>query len=282
LLGDRRVARIGYGAMQLESSDPADARAILWHAVERGVNHIDTAQFYGDGTANRHLRAALSPFEDDLVIATKVGADRRDNELVAAQRPEELRAQVDANLASLGVDRLDLVNLRRLDAPPGLSADGDQFVDLADQLAELIALRDAGKIEALGLSNVGIDQVEAALPAGIVCVQNAYNLLDRSAERVLDLCRDRGLAWVPFFPLGSAFERYASVTDDPAVIEVARANEISPAQVGLAWLLAHYDRALLIPGTSSIAHLDENLAAGDIVLDDTATAALDRRSVDAD
>ncbi len=230
LLGDRRVARIGYGAMQLEKSDPVHARAVLRHAVERGVTHIDTAQFYGDGTANRYLRTALSPYSDDLVIATKVGAERRDNKLVAAQRPEELRAQVDANLASLGVDRLDLVNLRRLDAPPGLSADGDQVVALADQLAELVALRDAGKITAIGLSNVGAEQLIAASSAGIVCVQNAYNVLDRGAEPVLDLCRGQGIAWVPFFPLGSAFERYANVAEDPVVVEVARTDQVSPAQ----------------------------------------------------
>jgi aryl-alcohol dehydrogenase-like predicted oxidoreductase len=274
------VARIGFGVMQLERSalDKDAALAILRQAVGAGVNHLDTAQFYG--ACNELIRDALAPYDAGLVLVSKVGAARdpgaKPLPLVPAQRPAELRAQVEANLASLGTDRLSVVNLRRLDAPPGIIAEGEQRVDLDDQLAELSALRDEGKIGGIGLSNVSAGQLRQALPTGIACVQNSYSVLDRTAEPVLDECREHGIAWVPFFPLGSAgFRNLPRVTDDPTVRAVAAELGVTPAQVGLAWQLAHYERTLLIPGTASPAHLAENIAAGEIKLPGESLAALD-------
>jgi hypothetical protein len=184
---------------------------------------------------------------------------------------------VEANLDSLGTDRLGVVNLRRVDAPPGIIAEGEQVVDLDDQLAELTALRDAGKVGGIGLSNVSAAQLRQALPAGIACVQNSYSALDRSAEPILDLCRAHGIAWVPFFPLGSAgFAKLPKVTDNPTVLAIAAELGVTAAQVGLAWQLAHYDNTLLIPGTANPAHLAENLAAGDVKLPEASLAAIDR------
>ena len=276
-LAGRVVARIGFGAMQLEGgkADRGTATAVLRQAVGAGVNHIDTAQFYGE--CNALIRAALAPYPDDLVLATKVGAVRDgDGGLVPAQRPHELRAQVEANLAALGVERLGLVNLRRVDAPPGIVAEGDQLVDLDDQLAELTALRDAGKIGGIGLSSVSAQQLDRAAPVGIACVQNLYSVIDRTAEPVLDRCREHGVAWVPFFPLGSAFANRARVTDDPTVTAIAAEIGVTAAQVGLAWLLSHYEGTLLIPGTSDPAHLAENIAAGAVRLPAASITALDQ------
>jgi pyridoxine 4-dehydrogenase len=274
LLAGRPVARVGYGVMQLAERPgraplPAgEAIALLRGAVEMGVNHFDTAHFYGAGLANDLIRRALAPYADDIVFVSKVGADLVDGPvpLKPAQKPQELRASVEDNLQSLGVERLAVVNLRRLDLQPGILATGDQVVDLDDQLAELVALRDEGKVGAVGLSNVTLDQLQRALPAGIACVQNAYSLVERSGEPVLDLCAGEGIAWVPFCPLGSAFPRWPKVADQPAVIETARALGVTPAQVGLAWLLQHAPNILLIAGTSSIDHLRENVAAAEIDL----------------
>jgi len=266
-LAGRAVARMGFGAMQLEHRAVGRdaALAILRLAVRAGVNHIDTAQFYG--ACNSFIHDALAPYPDDLVLVSKVGADTgADGKLVPAQRPEQLRAQIEANLATLGVEQVGVVNLRRIDAGPGLIAEGDQMVDLDSQLAELAALRDAGKIGAVGLSNVSAGQLRQALPADIACVQNAYSVIDRSAEPVLELCRDHDIAWVPFFPLGSAFPHRPKATDNPTVVTIARELGATPAQVALAWLLAHYDNTLLIPGTSEPAHLAENIAAGNLRL----------------
>jgi hypothetical protein len=281
-LAGRAVARVGFGAMQLAErpgrSTPLSrdaALGVLRHAVERGVNHIDTAQFYGGGTANGLIRAALAPYPGDLALVSKVGAEHAAGKLVPAQRPEQLRAGVDANLAALGTGQLAAVNLRRLDGPPGIIAEGDQLVDLDSQLAELVSLREEGKIGGIGLSNVTAGQLRQALPAGIACVQNAYSLLDRSAEPVLDVCREHGIAWVPFFPLGSAFPSVPKVTGHPAVIAAAAALGATPAQVGLAWLLARYSGTLLIPGTGSTRHLDENIESGAIRLPDSTLAELD-------
>jgi pyridoxine 4-dehydrogenase len=263
------VARIGFGVMQLDRSavDKDAALAILRQAADAGVNHLDTAQFYG--ACNELIRDALAPYDAGLVLVSKVGAARDPD-------AKPLRAQVEANLASLGTDRLSVVNLRRLDAPPGIIAAGEQRVDLDDQLAELSALRDEGKIGGIGLSNVSAGQLRQALPAGIACVQNSYSVLDRTAEPVLDVCREHGVAWVPFFPLGSAgFRNMPRVTDNPTVRAVAAELGVTPAQVGLAWQLAHYDRTLLIPGTASPAHLAENIAAGEIKLTGESLAALD-------
>ena len=279
-LAGRPVARVGFGVMQLERSAVGKdaALAILRQAAGAGVNHLDTAQFYG--ACNELIREALAPYDDDLVLATKVGAvrdaDAKPLPLIPAQRPDELRAQVEANLAALGTERLGVVNLRRLDAKPGIIAEGEQRVDLDDQLAELNALRDAGKIGGIGLSNVSAAQLRQALPAGIACVQNLYSALDRTAEPVLDLCREHDIAWVPFFPLGSAgFASTLRVTDDPTVAAIAAELGVTPAQVGLAWQLAHYDRTLLIPGTANPAHLAENLAAGDVKLPEASRTAID-------
>lgn len=284
VLAGRTVARIGLGAMQL--ADPPGGRrgpsreqavAVLRTAVARGVNHIDTAQFYGAGACNEVIRAALHPYPDDLSLVSKVGADHDPaaGTLVPAQRPEQLRASVEENLTALGTDHLAVVNLRRLDVAPGLVAEGDQRVDLDSQLAELIALRDAGTIGGIGLSNVDTAQLRQALPAGIVCVQNAHSPLDRAAEPVLDVCREHGVAWVPFIPLGSAFPAIPKVAEHPVVVEAAAALGATPAQVGLAWHLAHYARTLLIPGTADPAHLADNLAAGAVRLDPATLAAID-------
>jgi pyridoxine 4-dehydrogenase len=276
-LAGRTVARIGFGAMQLERTGVGRdaALAILRQAVEAGVNHIDTAAFYGP--ANALIRDALQPYPDELVLVTKVGAARRaDGTFGSGQRPEQLRDQVEANLATLGVEQVDVVNLRRLDAPPGLIAEGDQKVDLDDQLAELAALREAGKIGAIGLSNVSPSQLRQALPAGIACAQNSYGVLDRTAEPVLQLCREHDIAWVPFFPLGSAFPNRPKAADDPTVAGIAADLGATAAQVALAWLLAHYDHTLLIPGTSDRVHLAENIAVGSLRLPAASATALDQ------
>ena len=283
VLAGKTVARIGFGAMQLgerpgrEPLDTDSAVALLHRAIELGINHFDTAQFYGHGTSNDLLRRAFAPYGDDIVIVSKVGASRVDAPipLVAAQKPAELRASVEQNLASLGADRIDVVNLRRADFRPGILAEGDQIVDLDDQLAEMIALRDEGKIGGIGLSHVRIDQVQQALPAGIECVQNSYSVVNRSDEDLLDLCLREGIAWAPYFPLGSAFPQFPKVTDEPAVIAAARALDATPTQVGLAWLLRHAPNILLISGTSSLDHLAENVATGSIQLDPATASTLD-------
>ncbi|WP_410592270.1 aldo/keto reductase [Amycolatopsis sp. lyj-23] len=280
-LAGRSVSRVGYGAMQLERlhDDRAAAVALLRRAVELGVGHVDTAQFYGDGFVNGVIRDALRP-GDDVVLATKVGADPDSDPgaplpLRLAQRPEQLRASVEDNLRSLGLDRIPLVNLRRCDRLPGLVAEGDQLVPLDDQLAVLTALRDEGKIGAIGLSAVTLDRLRQALPAGIACVQNAYSLVSREDEELLELCAAEDIAWVPFFPLGGAFPGVPKVTDEPAVQAVAQALGRTPEQVGLAWLLHHAPNVHLIPGTASAAHLEANLAVAGLALDDEALAALD-------
>ncbi len=279
MIGTTPVARVGYGAMQLGGMPTEeDAVAVLRRAVELGVNHIDTASFYAGGEVNRRIHRALAPYRKELIIVSKVGAAHTttgDVPLVAAQRPAELRAAVEADLAELGLDYIPVVNLRRLDLGPGLRAAGEQIVDLDDQLAEMIALRDKGKIGAIGISNVPLEILRRALPAEIVCVQNAYSVLDRSQETTLEFCRAEGIAWVPFFPLGSAFPGFPKVTDHAVVRAIADDLSLTPAQVGLAWLLAHTPNTLLIPGTRSITHLEENIGVRDVVLSAEAVARLD-------
>ncbi|MDL4815070.1 aldo/keto reductase [Actinomadura opuntiae] len=275
----RAVSRIGYGAAQLPRlHDRRDeAVAPLRRAIELGVDHVDTAEFYGFGFANAVIRKAVRP-EDDVLIVTKVGADPDPGgrlPLRIAQRPEQLRASVEANLRSLGVDRLAVVNLRRLDSGPGLRPEGDQVVDLDDQLAVMTALRDEGKIGAIGLSSVTLDGLRRALPAGVVCVQNAYSLVSRDDEDMLRLCASEGIAWVPFFPLGGAFPGLPKVTEEPTVHAVAESLGATPSQVGLAWLLHHAPNVLLIPGTADAAHLEANMAAGEITFGDADRTALD-------
>jgi pyridoxine 4-dehydrogenase len=274
VLANRPVRRVGFGAMQLPGpgvfGPPKDrdaARAVVRRAVDAGVNHIDTAQFYGPDVANELLHEALHPYPDDLVIVSKVGAARNDQgEWVAAQRPEELRAGVEANLRSLELDQIPVVNLRR---------HPESEVPFADQLEMMIALRDEGLIAGIGLSNASLEQYgEARARTEIACVQNAYNLADRSDQPVFDACQADGVPYVPFFPLGSAFHPENPVLGTPAVKEAAARLDATPAQVALAWLLHLSPNVLLIPGTSSLGHLDENLAAGDLVLDRAALDAL--------
>jgi aryl-alcohol dehydrogenase-like predicted oxidoreductase len=248
------------------------ALAVLRRAVELDVDHIDTSQYYGPDVVNDLIREALHPYPVGLRLATKVGA-RRDAEgaWLPAQRPEELRAGVEDNLRSLRVERMDLVNLRLL------PADAQPAVPLAEQLGALEDLRAEGKLELIGLSNVSRAQAEEALElVPVAAIQNAYSLLDRSSEDLLELCRERDLAFVPFFPLGSAFTGGpAALAADPMVSRVAAKHGATPSQVALAWLLHRDERILLIPGTSSVAHLEENLAAAGVTLDAEDLTALD-------
>ena len=287
-LAGKDIPRIGYGMGQLarraaESDDArADAITLLHKAFDLGVRHFDTAQFYGAGLANRMLDEAFGSLRDQVVFATKAGARPVDEPvpLTAAQRPRELREAVEANLTSLNTDRIDLVYLRRMDFEPGLIAEGEQQVPLDDQLAELTALRDEGKVVAIGLSHVTLDQFHAAAGAGVAAVQNIYNLLDRSFEDLLDACRQTGAAWAPYFPLGGGgqYAGLPKVTEDPVVEAVAQELDATPTQVGLAWQLAHATNALLVPGTGSIDHLEENVAAGSLQLDDQVIHRLENRT----
>ena len=279
LFAGRTVSRVGYGALQLERLHDrrGEATALLRRAVELGVNHVDTAEFYGFGFANAVIREALRP-EDGVLVVTKVGADPDPGgrlPLRIAQRPEQLQASVEDNLRSLGVERLPVVNLRRLDSGPGLRPKGDEVVGLDDQLAMMTALREEGKIGAIGLSSVTLDGLRRALPAGIACVQNAYSLVSRDDEDMLRLCAAEGIAWVPFFPLGGAFPGLPKVTEERAVRAVAQSLGVTPSQVGLAWLLHHAPNVLLIPGTADTAHLEANMAASEISFAAAARAALD-------
>ncbi|MFF2728876.1 aldo/keto reductase [Streptomyces sp. NPDC058008] len=288
LLAGRPVARIGFGAMQLPGPGrPApppreQSLAVLRRAVDSGVNHIDTSQFYGLGLANELIRAALFPYPDHLVLVSKVGADDRPGgQIVPARRPEQLRDGVERNLATLGVDRLDVVNLRIMDAHMDGSPVGpDQQVPLDDQLAEMTSLRDEGKIGGIGLSNITLEHLNQALPVGIACVQNQYSLLERSGEPLLDICRENAIPWVPFFPLGSAFPGFPKVSEHPQVIEAAEKLDATPAQIGLAWLLATYEHTLLIPGTASIDHLDENIATAQVRLPPETVRSLEDATAD--
>ena len=280
-LAGHPVRRVGFGAMQLPGPgvmgpprDRDEAVAVLRRAVERGVNHIDTAQYSGPDVANDLIREALHPYPEDLVLVSKVGAVRDESGgWPPAQRPEQLREGVEANLRSLRVDRLGAVNLRLL-TPEELPAGVDP-VPLEDQLAEMAALREEGKIEGVGVSNATLEQVERAIEiAGLACVQNPFSLLDQHDTPVLDRCAEAGIPYVPFFPLGSAFPWLPKVTDDPVVQRVADRLGATPAQVGLAWLLGHRANILLIPGTSRLAHLEENLGVGDLELSEADVAEL--------
>ncbi len=251
--------------------DPAQAVAVLRRAVDAGVNHIDTAQFSGPKVANELIREALYPYPDDLVIVSKVGSVRDDQGgWVPAQRPAELRAGVEENLATLGVEQLRAVNIRRMHEH-GLPAEQD--VPVEDQLAEMIALRDEGKIAGIGISTAPLTEVKA-VSSEITCVQDPYSLLAQDDGGVLEHCIGAGIAFVAYFPLGSAFPGMPKVTDDPTVKNVAERLGATPAQVGLAWLLAKADNILLIPGTSSLARLEENVAVADVHLSDADLAAL--------
>jgi pyridoxine 4-dehydrogenase len=278
-LGARSVARIGYGAMQLERlrEDRSTGVALLRRAIELGIDHIDTAQFYGNGLSNELIREALTP-GDDVAIVSKVGAAPDPGgpfPMRAAQRPDELRAEVEANLRTLGVEQLAVVNLRRMDTGVTIPLPDDQVVSIEDQLAEMIAMRGEGLIGGIGMSNTTIDGLKTALPARIDCVQNSYSLIARGDEDMLELCRTEGVAWVPFFPLGSGFEGMPKVTDEEVVTRIADELGVTASQVGLAWLLHHDPGTLLIPGTATISHLEENSAVGDIEFSQDQLAALD-------
>ncbi|PWH06060.1 oxidoreductase [Brachybacterium endophyticum] len=272
-IGDFTVKRVGYGAMQLAGpgvfgppADPENNRAVLRRALELGVDHIDTAQFYGPDVVNDLIREALHPYPENLRLVTKVGAERSEKgEFLPAGRPEQLVEQVEANLRALDTDRLTMVNLRRYE----LDAPGSEEPALEDQLAALVGLREQGKVAEIGVSSVSADTVRRAVDlAGVVSVQNPYSILDRSGQEALEVARDHDLAFVPYFPLGSAFTGGpAKIAADPHVTAVAQKHGVAPTQVALAWLLAQYENVLLIPGTSSIAHLEDNLAVADVQLD---------------
>jgi aryl-alcohol dehydrogenase-like predicted oxidoreductase len=276
-LGDHDVGRIGFGAMQLAGpgvfGPPRDrdgALAVLRRAVELGVDHIDTAQYYGPDVVNALIREALHPYPEGLRLVTKVGGRRDDRGgWLPAVGLDELRAAVEDNLRTLDVDRLTLVNLRLLD--------GGDTPPLAEMLGVLEDMRREGKLELIGLSNVTRAQLQEALDlVPIAGVQNQYSVLDRSNEGVLEACRERGLAFVPFFPLGSAFTGGPQkLAEDATIARVAAKHGATASQVALAWLLHRDERILLIPGTSSVAHLEENLAAADVELDADDVSALD-------
>jgi pyridoxine 4-dehydrogenase len=274
LLASRPVRRMGFGAMQLPGpgvfgppKDREQALAVLRRVVDAGVNHIDTAQFYGPDVANELIHAALFPYADDLVLVSKVGATRNEQgHWLGAQRPEELRAGVAANLASLELEQVPVVNLRR---------HPDSDVPFAEQLDAMEAMRTEGLIGGVGLSNMDLEEYRfAGTKTEVACVQNAYNLVDRSGQDVFDACAEDGVPYVPFFPIGSAFNVENPVLGAAAVQEAARCLDVTPAQVALAWLLQQAPTVLLIPGTSSLEHLEENLAAGELVLDEAAMKSL--------
>ncbi|WP_323748763.1 aldo/keto reductase family oxidoreductase [Chelatococcus asaccharovorans] len=272
-LGSRAVKRLGYGAMQLAGpgvfgppADHAAALAVLREAVASGVNHIDTSDFYGPHITNRLIREALRPYPDDLVITTKIGAKRgSDGSWQPAFSREDLIQAVHDNLRNLGLDVLDVVNLRAM-----FSIHGPAEGSLEEPLTVLAELQQKGLIRHIGLSNVTPAQIaEGRTICAIVCVQNHYNLAHRVDDAVIDDLAGSGIAYVPFFPLGG-FSPLQSST----LSEVAESLGAAPLQVALAWLLRRAPNILLIPGTSSVAHLRQNLAAATLDLPDQALAAL--------
>jgi aryl-alcohol dehydrogenase-like predicted oxidoreductase len=273
-LGDRIVKRIGYGAMQLAGPgvfgpprDRGAALAVLREAVARGVNHIDTSDYYGPHITNRLIREALAPYPDDLVIVTKIGARRgEDASWLPAFSSEALTQAVHDNLRNLGLDVLEVVNLRVMIDPHG-PAEGS----IEAPLAALADLQRQGLVRHIGLSNVTRTQIaQARRIAPIVCVQNQYNLVHRTDDALIgELARDR-IAYVPFFPIGGFNPLQSAILSN-----VAARLDATPMQVALAWLLQRAPNVLLIPGTSSVAHLRENLAAAEVDLPDDARKELD-------
>jgi pyridoxine 4-dehydrogenase len=266
-LGDRNANRIGYGAMQLAGpgvfgppKDHDGALAVLREAVAQGVNHIDTSDFYGPHVTNQIIREALHPYSDDLTIVTKISARRgADGSWIPAMSPDELTQAVHDNLRNLGLEVLDVVNLRSM-----FDVHGPAEGSLEEPLTVLAELQRKGRVRHIGLSNVTPTQIaEGRRICKIVCVQNYYNLAHRADDALIDdLARD-GTAYVPFFPLGG-FNPLQSST----LSAVAASLGAAPMQVALAWLLRRAANILLIPGTSSLVHLKENLAATEIVLSD--------------
>jgi pyridoxine 4-dehydrogenase len=268
--GDLPVNRLGYGTMQLtgsgvwgEPADPASAIAVIRRAVELGVTLIDTADVYGPYVTDSLIREALHPYADDVVIATKVGFTRQGpNQWIPVGRAEYLRQQTELNLRNLGVETIDLLQLHRIDPK----------VALEEQIGELKKLQDEGKVRHIGLSEVSVDDVKAAQKiADIVSVQNLFNLTDRSAQPVLEYATEQNIAFIPWFPLATG--KLAGAGSKLA--SIAEEQGRTPSQVALAWLLHRSPVILPIPGTSSVEHVDENIAAADIHLTDDEYAALD-------
>jgi pyridoxine 4-dehydrogenase len=282
-LGQFTVGRVGFGAMQLPGPgvlgpprDRDQALAVLRRAIELGINHIDTAQFYGPDVANELIREALHPYPADLALVSKVGATRDDQgNWLPAQQPDELRRGIEDNLRTLEADRLAAVNLRVFGSDPNAPAEMDR--ELFDrQLSTMIKARDEGLIAGIGLSSITLEHLHVALDrTEIVCVQNAFNLVDRTSQPVLDACIEHGIAFVPFFPLGSGFSPDNPVLGHPAVQREASKLGHTPAQIALAWTLSVAPNVLLIPGTSSVPHLEENTAVADIELADDTKRELD-------
>lgn len=274
-LGDRTVRRMGYGAMQLAGpgvyGPPKDrdaAVAVLRDAVAQGVNHIDTSDFYGPHVTNEIIREALHPYPDDLVLVTKIGAKRGpDRSWNPAFSPAELKAAVHDNLRNLGLEVMEVVNLRIM-----FDAHGPAEGSIEPLLTPLAELQQQGLVKHIGLSTVTATQVEEGRKiAEIVCVQNQYNLAHRGDDALIDSLAADGIPYVPYFPLGGF-----SPLQSAELSEVADALGATPMQVALAWLLRRSPNILLIPGTSSVAHLRENLQAAELSLSDEAMAKLDR------
>lgn len=274
--GGRTVNRMGYGAMQLAGpgvfgppKDHDGALAVLREAVASGVNHIDTSDFYGPHITNQLIREALHPYPQDLVLVTKVGARRGDDgSWNPAMTPDELKSAVHDNLSNLGLDTLDVVNLRLMGAGAG---HGPSEGSLKEPLSALVELQEQGLIRHIGLSNVTRTQVDEGRGlAEIVCVQNQYNLAHREDDALLDHLAAQNIAYVPFFPLGGFTPLQSSTLS-----AVATRLSATPLQVALAWLLQRAPNILLIPGTSSVAHLHENLAASQLALPEEVVAQLD-------
>jgi pyridoxine 4-dehydrogenase len=267
--GDLEVARMGYGAMQLAGphvfGPPADrdrAERALRTAVELGVNHIDTSDYYGPYVVNELIKETLSPYPDGLVLVTKIGARRDDTgRWLPAFSPDEIRSAVHDNLTRLGVDRLDVVNLRPM----------EKGMSIAAAFGALAEARDQGLIRHLGVSNVDAGQLkEAQGIAPVACVQNQYNVTDRADDELVDACAEQGIAFVPFFPLGSAFAPFDTSGLDP----VAARHGVSGRQVALAWLLHRAPNILVIPGSGDPDHVAQNVAAAGITLTDEDLAEL--------
>ena len=269
-LGRYSVARIGFGAMQLPGPgvfgpprDRDEALAVLRRAVGLGVDHIDTAQFYGPDVANELIREALYPYPENLALVSKVGGRRDDTGAwLPVAEAADLRRDIEANLLTLGVGQLAAVNLRLFES------DGpDELFD--DQLSVMIQARDEGLIGGIGLSNINREHLLHALErTEIACVQNAFNLVHRESAVVLEECTARGIAFVPFFPLGAAFMQPNPVLGSALVQQISERLGRTPAQVALAWTLSVAPNVLLIPGTSSVRHLEENLDVASIELNE--------------
>jgi len=276
-LGQMQVRRSGYGAMQLAGPyafrappDRESAIGVLQAAVAAGVDHIDTAQYYGPGVVNDLIREALHPYPDGLAIVSKVAVQRDDSGAVLPSGdPHQLREGIEDNLRSLRIGQLAAVNLR-------LPGDGRVDARFDDQLAAMMAASDEGLIAGVGLSNVTLEQLRHAVAGtDIVCVQNLFHLADRRAAPLLEECLSRGIAFVPFCPLGWPRGQDNPVLTSPVVTQTAARLGITPAQAALQWLLQLAPNVLLIPGTGSITHLRENVAAEAVTLDDEALRTLD-------